>query len=331
MLTIFIMLLLIGLMLIATAWQKRIPRLRYLAARLLVTYLTLVGLLVGGEAYFRYLYAESGWGFTLAYQNWERRYWQTNSLGYRDREWTPQDWEGKTTIMVLGDSFSAGWGIEDPSDRYPDVLAELLGDDYAVINLARPGLTPRRELALAQEHPLQNPDIILFQYYLNDIDDAAMEIADFWMPTFPKPPHWIDTESYLANFLYWRIVPAYSTIHAPDGQSYWEWNYATFDNYGIFQRHRAELEQVMAFAEERNARLIVVIFPNMHDPVRSIQYVDAVATVFQEKGYTDILKLFDEAAKWDFADSMVSDRDAHPSVAFHHRVAELIYENFFAE
>ena len=36
----------------------------------------------------------------------------------------------------------------------------------------------------------------------------------------------------------------------------------------------------MDFAEERDARLIVVIFPNMVDPVSSVPFVDAIATVF---------------------------------------------------
>lgn len=324
-------LLLIGLGLAAAASQNRWRRLRHAAARLLVTYFSLLLLLGAGEAFFRYSYAESGWGFTLAYKNWEKRYWDTNALGFRDREWDYADWDGRTKIMVLGDSFSAGWGIPNPEDRYPNVLAKLLGDSYALAVIARPGGTPRRELAWAQEHPLQHLNIIIYQYYLNDIDDAALSIGDFWAPQFPKPPHWIDQESYLANFLYWRLIPLLSTVNAPDGRSYWEWNIDTFNNSVIFDIHRGELNAIMDFAQLKNARLIVVIFPDMRDPVGSIGRVDAVASVFEERGYTEILKLTDEAAKWNPDEATVSSRDAHPSAAFHHRVAELIYEQFFAE
>lgn len=312
------------------ALQGRWPRLRYWSARCLTLYSSLLILLIMGELYFRYRFAESGWGFTLAYQNWERRYWETNSLGFRDREWTPPDWADKTTVMVLGDSFSAGWGIQNPEDRYANVLAAQLGDEYAVVVVARPGGTPARELTWAKDHPLQSPDVIIYQYYLNDIDDAALSINDFWQPQFPRPPQWIDRESYLANFIYWRFIPLYSTVNAADGQSYWEWNYATFENLAIFDIHRQELNAIMDYAEEVQARLIVVIFPNMQDPVRSIRYVDAVATVFEARGHHDILKLYDEAAAWQPEVSTVSRQDAHPSAAFHHRVAQLLDEQFFA-
>ena len=239
MLPIIAIIILIAIMLIGLAVQNRSARLRFIAPRLLAAYLSLVMLLALGEVFFRYAYAESGWGFTLAYQNWEDRYWQTNSLGFRDREWSPEDWGGKTTVMLLGDSFTAGWGVRDPADRFGNVLADLLGEDYAVVNLGRPGGTPPRELDWAREHPLQHPDIIIYQYYLNDIDDAALSINDFWSPKFPKPPDWIHEDSHLANFMWWRVVPLLTTINASDDESYWAWNTRTFQNNVIFDIHRA--------------------------------------------------------------------------------------------
>jgi hypothetical protein len=82
--------------------------------------------------------------------------------------------------------------------------------------------------------------------------------------------------------------------------------------------------------ESIDARLIVVIFPNLQDPVRSVAYVDRVAQVFEARGQHDILKLFDEVARWSPSEVIVSPRDAHPSVAFQHRVGDLLYERFFA-
>jgi len=305
-------------------------RVRYLAPRLLLMGFSLGLLALLGEVFFRFAYAESGWGFTLAYRNWEERYWQTNRYGFRDWEWSADAWAGKKTVLIVGDSFSAGWGVPDPADRYGDVLAHMLGQGYAVLNAAKPGGTPPRELAWLAEVPLQDPDIIIYQYYLNDIDDAALSINDFWVPQFPQPPRWIHEGSYLANFLYWRLIPILTTVNAADGESYWEWNQRAFDNFAIFEIHRAELRAVMDYAAERDARLIVVIFPDMQNPVGSIGRVDAIAHEFEANGYTEILKLFDEAAAWRLADAVVSGRDQHPSAAFHHKVAELLYERFFA-
>lgn len=329
MLTIVFVLASIALLLIVGAVQKRWPRLRYLAPRLLVTYLTFLMPLVLGELYFRYIYAESGWGFTLAYQNWERRYWETNSLGFRDREWTAEDVAGKTKILVIGDSFTAGWGVQDPADRYPNVLQDLLGDEYAVMIAAKPGGTPMRELDWLKSYPIQ-PDIVIYQYYLNDIDDAALRINDFWQPQFERPPYWMDQESYLANFLYWRFAPLYTTVNAADGSSYWDWNQRAYDNFVIWEDHKRELNEIMAYVESIGARLIVVIFPNMQDAIGSIGRVDAVASAFEQNGHEDVLKLFDLVAAWNPEDVVVSERDAHPSAEFHHKVGQTLYETFFA-
>ena len=100
------------------------------ARGLLITYFTAAAdLRRAGRFFFRYFYAESENVFTGASLNWLARYWHENSLGYRDREWTPEDLAGKQTILVTGDSFAAGWGINDPADRFGDVLAQHLGDE----------------------------------------------------------------------------------------------------------------------------------------------------------------------------------------------------------
>src|SRR5690606_30925570 len=103
-----------------------------------------------------------------------------------------------------------------------------------------------------------------------------------------------------------------------------------YDNEGIWSVHREEIEEYIDYVESIDARLIVVIFPNMLDPVRSISYIDRVAHVFEDRGHTEILRLFDQAAQWSPQDRMVSPRDTHPSVAFHHLVGDLIYQQFFA-
>jgi hypothetical protein len=103
-------LLVIGIVLLLLALQKKAKRPAAIASGLLVSYITVLLLLGIGEAYTRFGYADSGWGFTLAHKNWEARYWHLNSHGFRDKEWTEADLQGRTTLAVLGDSFASGWG-----------------------------------------------------------------------------------------------------------------------------------------------------------------------------------------------------------------------------
>lgn len=316
--TFILILLAIGVFLLAVARQRRWPKVRTIATNTLIAYTTVVLMLAAGEAYFRYIYADSEG--RLAGKNWLARYWQENSLGYRDREWTPSDWEGKKTVIALGDSFTAGWGIEDPADRFPDVLARLLGDDYAVMNVATRGATTAQELRMLNDYPLQNPDVIVWQYFLNDIEEAALSVG--LGPNFPHPPRLV-RESYLANFLYARQ-------NAGFGSAYWQWEYHAYDHPAIWAAHEAKLGAMVDAARSRGARLIVVLFPNLQDPVGSVPYIDRVAQALEARGVTDILKLFDDVAAWDPQDVIVSPRDAHPSVAFHHFVGQKLYDLYFA-
>lgn len=329
---VFFILLLGGLLLVA-AVQTRWERLRNLAGGLLISYVTVLVVLVGGEVYLRYVYADSGWLWTRAGQNWLDFYVDLNTLGFRDREWTPADYDDKITVLCFGDSFTMGLGINDPADRYTDVLGELLGPDYAVINIGMADTATRDQLRILQDYPLQDPNIIIWQYLLNDVNAAGLSVGDHWWPTMPlNQPPFVD-ESHLANFLYWNLAPLFTEVDVTDANSYWDWAYYAYDNYLIWAVHRDEIREMMAYVESTGARLIVVIYPNVLEPVESIPYVDRVADFIRELGGKEILKLYDDVAYFIThreESVVVSRRDAHPSVAFNHYLAHRIYDEFFA-
>ncbi|MBC8171358.1 MAG: SGNH/GDSL hydrolase family protein [Anaerolineae bacterium] len=318
-----------GALLVGLAMQSRWHPLRGYARNLLITYVSVVLLLVAGEFYLRYVYADSKMEFALTRDNWSNRYIQRNSLGFRDREWTMAELESRTTIFAVGDSFTEGWGINNPTHRYTDVLAGLLGEDYAIVNLGHSGDSLIHELANLENYPYQQPDVILWQYFINDIDVAAKSNGMPWDYEIPPIPA-IAQESFLASFFYWRVNEAKLFVNVHDGRSEWEFNYAAYDTPYIWDIHTQEIDRMMTYAEGVGARLIVVIYPNMLDPVGSVKYVDRVAQYFQEKGQAEVLKLYDEAAAWQLGDRIVSTRDSHASVAFNKRVAEMIYAKFFA-
>lgn len=322
---ITILLIIVGgaAILIAGAAQSRWVTVRHISQNALVSYVFLALVFLGGELYFRYGFAQSENVLTKANQNWLDRYWQTNSLGYRDREWTAEDWAGKTTVMLVGDSFAAGWGLENTEDRFGDVLARLLGDEYAVINIAEYGRSTPEELANLQAHPLQEPDVVILQYFLNDISYAQLRLGLQLDPG--TTPSWAEA-SYLLNFLYHRVILPMQP--RDDWQGY---DFAAYDNPAIWELHREEIHAFIDYTESIDARLIVVIFPNMLQPFRSVPYVDRVAGEFMGRGHTDILKLFDAAESWPLEERIVSMRDTHASIAFNAYVGEELYARFFAE
>jgi lysophospholipase L1-like esterase len=318
----------IGAILIVLVAQKRSPHLRGIAIGLLISYITSVFILGSAEFYMRCCYIESDNLPTLAQQNWWERYVNTNSLGFRDREWTAADLADKTVVVVVGDSFTAGNGINDDADRVSNILGKHLGDEYAVLNLGISGTATPEQLQTLKDFTLAKPDVVIWQYFLNDINHTGLRLGI--SPQIPELPQ-IAKDSYLANFLYWRFFPPTEVV-ATDGtiwQNWWEWTYAAYDNFGIWEEHRKELYEMVDYADSINAELIVLIYPDLTQIMRTIPYVDRVAQALEAHDVTNVVKLFDAAAAWDKSDLTVSRRDTHPSVSFNHYVGDLLYEQFF--
>ncbi|MDX2162623.1 MAG: hypothetical protein SF162_14975 [bacterium] len=321
MIAFVIILLSIGLNLGALSLQRRFRRVRWIARRIGVVYWLIVVGLALGEGYFRFI--DLSTDGRLASDRWMARFWRENAFGYRDREWQPADWQGKSTVALLGDSVAAGWGIENPADRFGDVLAAHLGAGYALFNITQPGAHTLQSLANLRAHPASPVDVVILQYFLDDIHYALLRLG-LPVPTAEIPL--LARESFLANFLYSRNQVGF-------GADYWQTYYAAYDNFAVWDVHRGELQDLIAYVESIDAALIVVIFPNMADPVASIPYVDRVAHVFEEGGHGDrVIKLFDAVAAWQTntgESPILSEREAHPTTTFHHWLGNLLYEQFF--
>ncbi|MFN8376555.1 MAG: SGNH/GDSL hydrolase family protein [Anaerolineae bacterium] len=330
---LLIIVVVIAVVLIVGAAQRRFKRLRGLSSGLLVSLVTTCLLAGAAETYFRG-YADSGYPFTetLASINWMQRYFSINSDGFRDREWTDAELSSRRVIYCLGDSFAEGWGIDNPEDRYSNVLGSLLGDEYAVLNLGRINTATDTQLSLLQDemaaHPDIHPETIIWQYYLNDIEFAGFNIVGLYRAEFPPRPPLAD-ESYLANFLYWQY--ARRNVITPNGVGYWQFMYNAYDNSAVWAVHQQEIDALVEYVESIGARLIVVIFPNPSDPVGSVAYVDRVAQAVEAHGETDILKLYDIVAGTPIEQIVVSSLDSHPSVWFNHYVGQRLYQDFFQQ
>ena len=98
---------------------------------------------------------------------------RTNSLGMRDAEPLPIESEAVSRIVILGDSYTFGWGV-DGNSTYPTVLEKQLNDGsrerpFEVLNLGVCGYNTQDE-AVVLEHKglLWRPDLIVLSYVLND-------------------------------------------------------------------------------------------------------------------------------------------------------------------
>ena len=132
-------------------WVKE-TKLRRLSKKFSLSIFSVLYLLVFLEIGFgTFLVHSDGYGFTLASQLWFQTYWKPiNSYGYRDLE---HEWEGSRLLFVVGDSFAAGHGIENISDRFSGVLQEKAGTGWTVAVLAKNDWNLGDEYQALVRHP----------------------------------------------------------------------------------------------------------------------------------------------------------------------------------
>ncbi|HEB87124.1 MAG TPA: SGNH/GDSL hydrolase family protein, partial [Gammaproteobacteria bacterium] len=103
-----------------------------------------------------------------------------NSLGFREREFDTDKSPGTYRIAVIGDSFAYGQGIEE-QERFSNLLENWLNEqsadrEYEVLNFARPGYETLDEIDVLEKTVLRiNPDFVLLQWYINDVQGHESE------------------------------------------------------------------------------------------------------------------------------------------------------------
>lgn len=136
-----------------------------------------------------------------------------NALGFREREIGAKV-PGRYRIVVIGDSFTYGNGVEVP-ERFSDLLESFLGPRYEVLNFGRPGANladhlERLKLAMSVE-----PDFVLLQLYENDFETPEMVIRR--PRSFPLLPAGLDDSIERYSLLYRLLVDYWNQIQNATG------------------------------------------------------------------------------------------------------------------
>ena len=107
--------------------------------------------------------------------------YSTNADGFRDASRGAKR-RGVPRVLVLGDSYTFGWGVTD-AEPYPQRTEALLRDDgiaAEVINVGVPGYNTEQEAALFGELlPRYQPDMVVVGYVMNDAEPQM---------NVPQPP-----------------------------------------------------------------------------------------------------------------------------------------------
>lgn len=260
-------------------------------------------------------------GYSLAAKVWLKRHWQLNPYGYRDAPWTADRVKSRRVLAVIGDSLTAGHGIEDPAETYCARLGARLGPAYRALNLGVNAADTRSELARLKQLPVK-PHAIVLQYFGNDIVEGARDAGFYpprWVPYINVPAvlRPVVARSYLANYLYFSRP-------CRDVDSYWSFVKELHRRPALRARHAEDLRAFAAHARTLRVPLVVVVFPFLHDLGASELYVPWVREVFTGEG-VPVLDVRPLVEAMPLQERVVNMNDVHPSVTVHRRVADALY------
>lgn len=95
---------------------------------------------------------------------------RTNSLGLRGEEIPPKQ-ASKKRILLLGDSFTFGYGVQE-DETFSRVVEERLGSEFEVINAGTISYSPLLEyLQLKKIFDQVQPDIVIMNFDMSDVQD----------------------------------------------------------------------------------------------------------------------------------------------------------------
>jgi hypothetical protein len=99
-----------------------------------------------------------------------------NSGGLRDREYPHEKPAGRQRIVVLGDSYTWGFGVEQP-----DIFTELLEESHPGVDVINAGVsgyaTDQQLLWFRSEGVRYSPDLVLLVFTGNDEHDNAQHLV----------------------------------------------------------------------------------------------------------------------------------------------------------
>ena len=279
------------------------------------------------ELYFRFFFVQSdGFGITYAHKKWMQKYWKPiNSLNLRDREWSKKDLSNRNVIAVIGDSFVAGNGIEDVSDRFSNILEKKLDNNHFVINAGASGFNTRMEYQVLSDFvTLEELETIIWSYFPNDIQDAAHSFGRMhpYAHIGPKGSmKWLISKSYFFNFAYWRVARLGIIGQT---KNYSLWLKGQFKDPDVMRAHKEELESVINLCRTNNKKLIVVLFPFLLDTKESSYALGKVKDIFQAHN-VPVLEVSELIKNLKVKDIIANKVDTHPSEKVHKLVAEALY------
>ncbi|MBU0673283.1 MAG: hypothetical protein KJ950_01415 [Proteobacteria bacterium] len=256
----------------------------------------------------------------------------TNHLGFRDQEISADNLEESKRILVLGDSFTLGWGVPF-KDLFTTKLEDLLNQDrarsrYKVINTGTGNYNSIMEVELFKKYGLSlNPDIVILMYFANDMEPT---------PEVPVYGYGLLSHLYLPGFMMERsenlrrrmdrsnqdeLMTYYRSIYSPDSVA--------------MEMNSGAIKELMHLCAQQGIKLLIVNIPEMRRLssypfgfiTKHIQNLADEADI----PFLDLMPLFIPYAERGQQSLWVSPTDPHMNSAANLLTADALYKKLKTE
>jgi lysophospholipase L1-like esterase len=190
-----------------------------------------------------------------------------NSLGLRGPEISLEKKSGEMRVLMLGDSLTFGWGVEESETttrRLERLLRAKWSEEVTVINSGVGNYNTEMEVTYFKERGLAlQPDIVVLNYFINDAepipDYDGFSLFASWSYAYILIKSRIDTfiRSFSNSFPNWKVY--YQNLYE-DGQKGW-------------MRTKNKLRELASTCKKNNIPLLIVVYPEIRN-LRDYQFKD---------------------------------------------------------
>jgi lysophospholipase L1-like esterase len=252
------------------------------------------------------------------------------TFGLRDNNYQLDKPNNTFRIVLLGDSFTFGHGVEY-NESYCKVLEKMLNNKtsksntkYEIINLGYSGAGMLEKVeSFRQKGVHYHPDLVILQYLSDDITDIndLKEIYDKLVEEYIK-----NSNEELNKINLWKIKEELAlkawALHMK--------NLHKKPFKEVFERNViGPLKSLKNITKEENVSVLIVItaYPGIHPTSYEIK---SLKMIVDEYGW-DVINIDEVFSKYKKSNLVISSEDSHPNSFGHKLMAEEIYKKLISE
>lgn len=306
---------------------RKYRRLGLVSGNILILLSALSLISLAGELYYRFIYnTTDSYGLSRTTTQWFSRHFRLNRSMFRDNlEYQPDIAPGKRRVTFIGDSFTAGHGVNDVNHRFVNLIRSR-NTDQEVHALARCGWDTGHQIEILQitSRVSYELDVVVLVYCLNDISDILPEWHSMLNQLYNQPePGFLIENSFFLNTMYCRA----QVMRNPELSNYFSFVSDGYDGHS-WKVQRQRLTGLCNEVRKKDATFLAVTFPFLHGLEQDYQFRhiheklgDHWATL--NVPHLDLLETFEDYSSDQL---MVNSYDAHPNPFAHALAADAILE-----